>query len=63
MTETAKIFIEALLELDPKKRLGANSINEIKNHPFFAGINWSKIKEQKAPFKPSGRDLDTIYFP
>lgn len=32
------------LVTDPKDRLGVNGVEEIKAHPFFAGINWSKLK-------------------
>lgn len=47
----------------PSKRLGVNGIDEIKNHPFFNGFNWDKIKNMKAPFIPKlSSDYDTHYF-
>ena len=30
-------------------RLGKNGVSEIKAHPFFKGINWKNIRNQKAP--------------
>ncbi|XP_061395922.1 chromosomal serine/threonine-protein kinase JIL-1 [Musca vetustissima] len=55
--EHVKDFILKMLHKDPKKRLGGNSANatEIKNHPFFRGINWNELKSKrrKAPFKPA----------
>ena len=50
-------FLSWMLERDPKKRLGAGGIEEIKDHPFFKGINWKKLynKEVKPPFIPSNR--------
>lgn len=55
--ENVKDFILKMLHKDPKKRLGGNSRNatEIKNHPFFRGINWNELKSKrrKAPFKPA----------
>ncbi|KAM7355152.1 JIL-1 kinase isoform 1-T2 [Cochliomyia hominivorax] len=55
--ENVKDFILKMLHKDPKKRLGGNSCNaaEIKNHPFFRGINWNELKSKrrKAPFKPT----------
>lgn len=38
---------------DRRERLGINGVQEIKAHPFFSGINWRKIREQKAPFEPN----------
>jgi serum/glucocorticoid-regulated kinase 2 len=36
-----------LLEKDPSKRLGIkNGLQEIKNHQFFASIDWSKIEKK-----------------
>ena len=37
MTPESKDLIEKLLDPDPQKRLGANGVDEIKNHPWFAG--------------------------
>jgi hypothetical protein len=38
-------------------------IERIKAHPFFNGINWEHIREQKAPFQPElDSDTDTRYF-
>ena len=44
-------------------RLGKNGANEIKKHPFFKGVDWDNIREQKAPFIPElSSDYDTRYF-
>ena len=37
--------------MNPSERLGANSINEIKDHPFFKEINWA-LYNQKKLFNP-----------
>ena len=63
LSPEAHSLIEARLTMDPTLRLGAQSINEIKNHPFFKGIKFDEIMEMDAPFKPLGRDQDTTYFP
>jgi hypothetical protein len=34
-----------------EKRLGCNGIEEIKSHPFFAGIDWEHIRECKSVAK------------
>ncbi|GAA6007480.1 uncharacterized protein JCM10292_002419, partial [Rhodotorula paludigena] len=45
-------------------RLGRNSADEIKSHPFFAGVDWSTIRNIESPFIPQLRSLtDTSYFP
>ena len=44
-------------------RLGKNGANEIKKHPFFKGVDWDNIREQKAPFIPElSSEYDTRYF-
>ncbi|XP_073028142.1 phototropin-2-like [Primulina eburnea] len=43
-------LIHALLNRDPDNRLGSNSgANEIKNHPFFHGIDWPLIRCMTPP--------------
>lgn len=43
-------LVSQLLVHDPNERLGANNtIEELKNHPFFAGIEWGELWKQPAP--------------
>ncbi|CEP14693.1 hypothetical protein [Parasitella parasitica] len=49
---------------DPESRLGRNGPNEIKQHPFFYGINWEQIRNERSPHIPQLRSItDTSYFP
>lgn len=44
ISDKTKRFLKDLLKKDPKNRLGAiNGAIEIKNHPWFSGINWVDI--------------------
>ncbi|KAF8409847.1 hypothetical protein HHK36_002365 [Tetracentron sinense] len=46
----ARQLIHALLHRDPANRLGSTSgANEIKQHPFFRGINWPLIRCMSPP--------------
>ncbi|TPX33472.1 hypothetical protein SmJEL517_g03615 [Synchytrium microbalum] len=51
----AKDLLKGLLNRDPNERLGNEGPEAIKNHPFFADINWSKLMARKyqPPFKPN----------
>ncbi|KAK9459605.1 kinase-like domain-containing protein [Lipomyces oligophaga] len=55
MDKDARSLLTGLLNRDPNKRLGANGAEEIKNHKFFAEIDWKKLlgKKYPPPFKPS----------
>jgi len=40
------------------------TVLEIKNHPFFEGINWDELRSTSAPYVPQiSSDLDTSHFP
>lgn len=41
-----------LMDMNYKTRLGHENIEEIKNHPFFEGINWSTILNQPGLIVP-----------
>ena len=58
--EAKKLINDFLTE--PKKRLGFNGIEEIKNHIFFKGFNWEKIREMKPPFIPELSSPDDIKY-
>lgn len=47
-------FINKLLIRNPEQRLGANGIEEIKEHPWLADVDWDKMVQRKikSPFKP-----------
>ncbi|CAG8516349.1 1281_t:CDS:2 [Cetraspora pellucida] len=55
-SEDAKSLIKGLLARNPNNRLGShNDAEEIKNHPFFANIDWDALyrKQVSPPFKPN----------
>lgn len=59
-------FVKGLLNRNPKHRLGANGdAEELKNHAFFADIEWDKLgkKMMVPPFKPRLKsETDTSNF-
>ncbi|KAK4492014.1 hypothetical protein RD792_002802 [Penstemon davidsonii] len=61
----AKQLIYRLLHRDPKNRLGSREgANEVKQHPFFRGINWALVRCMKPPnldapiFEEKEKDVD-----
>jgi len=62
-----KDFINRLLVKDPARRLGGGVLDgeELKQHPFFATLNWDDVAKKKvtAPFVPRINDeLDVSNF-
>ncbi|KAL4435092.1 hypothetical protein ABPG74_003585 [Tetrahymena malaccensis] len=47
LSNPAKSLITQLLKKNPKERLGYNSIQQIKSHEFFEGIDWHRVYEKK----------------
>lgn len=55
-------LIESLID-DPDHRIGKHGIEDIKQHPWFHGFDWSNIDEMTPPFVPQLNDeTDTSYF-
>lgn len=56
LSPNARDLIQRLLHRDPKQRLGSGPTGdrEIFDHPFFAGVDWDKMKARKLspPFRP-----------
>ena len=67
-TPEAYDLLEKLMRFDPDDRLGGREagVLEIKQHPFFAGIDWELIEKKAlvAPWTPtlSNRTTDTSNF-
>lgn len=70
VSSEAKDLMNKLLCLDPRERLGVNKEDkfscggdEIRNHPWFDGVNWEKLLEDDAQFVPAPENPeDTEYF-
>lgn len=60
----AEHFIRSLI-CDSANRLGrVGGAQELKNHPFFHGVNWDGLRKIRAPFEPKLQsNIDTQYFP
>jgi len=47
-----------------ENRLGRGGAHEIKNHPFFRGVDFDSLRRIRAPFEPRlTSNIDTTYFP
>lgn len=59
----ARDLMESLICTDRKRRLGSRGAQEIKDHPFFAGIDWTNLTAEDGPFVPQISDPEsTDYF-
>ncbi|GAQ90246.1 hypothetical protein KFL_006180030 [Klebsormidium nitens] len=62
LTPEARDMIERLL-CDVEHRLGTRSVQEMKSHPFFYGIDWDNLYNVPAAYKPEvTNELDTQNF-
>ena len=50
---------------DSQNRLGrVNGAKDLKEHPFFHGVQWEGLRKIRAPFEPKLQsNIDTQYFP
>ncbi|KFY91756.1 hypothetical protein V500_04481 [Pseudogymnoascus sp. VKM F-4518 (FW-2643)] len=70
VSQEAKDLMNAMLCMSPAERLGANTgekfssgAEEIRNHPWFADVNWDTLLQDEAQFVPAPENLeDTEYF-
>ena len=58
VSDDAKDFIHKLLTVDPSKRLGSKSIDEIMHHQWFNGIDWENVESLDPVFVPDTSSLD-----
>ena len=63
MSAECRDLIDALLQVDPDVRLGHGGASELKEHPWFAGLDWDNLARAKAAFVPQlDCESDTSYF-
>ncbi|XP_039297809.1 microtubule-associated serine/threonine-protein kinase 3 [Nilaparvata lugens] len=59
----AKDIISELLQQNTRDRLGTGGPHEVKEHPYFDGMDWNSLLRQKAEFVPQlDHEEDTSYF-
>ena len=60
--DDAKDLISKILVKDPKQRIGYNSkdYSEIKNHPFFNGINFDELEYEAPPVSEIKEILEKV---
>lgn len=59
----ARDLMDRLMCYDPMQRLGARGAGEVRQHAFFAGINWDTVATSEASFVPEITDPEsTDYF-
>lgn len=59
----ARDLMDRLMSYDPKQRIGARGADEVKQHAFFAGLDWSTVTTNEASFVPEVTDPEsTDYF-
>ncbi|XP_039322518.1 microtubule-associated serine/threonine-protein kinase 3 isoform X4 [Saimiri boliviensis] len=59
----AQDLITRLLRQSPLDRLGTGGTHEVKQHPFFLGLDWAGLLRHKAEFVPQlEAEDDTSYF-
>ncbi|GAA5856763.1 hypothetical protein JCM8547_008829 [Rhodosporidiobolus lusitaniae] len=62
-TTLCKGLIKKLLNKDEHKRLGSQSgASEVKQHKWFASINWGLLRHQKPPIVPQISNAESVNF-
>jgi len=49
---TAAKLIYTLMHRDPASRLGAQDVSEVREHPFFVGLDFDKVLKREVPVPP-----------
>ncbi|KAL1131536.1 hypothetical protein AAG570_011153, partial [Ranatra chinensis] len=64
LSQEAQALLRVLFKRNPANRLGAEGVDEIKNHSFFATIDWDKLlrKAIQPPFKPGVSGADEAFY-
>lgn len=64
MSTEAQDFIQKLLDVNEKNRLGSGSsgVSNIKTHAFFKGIDWERLEQKhvEPPYKPETKNYDDL---
>eukprot|EP00930_Biecheleria_cincta_P057611 TRINITY_DN43511_c0_g1_i1.p1 TRINITY_DN43511_c0_g1~~TRINITY_DN43511_c0_g1_i1.p1 ORF type:complete len:814 (-),score=123.26 TRINITY_DN43511_c0_g1_i1:15-2423(-) len=59
-SQNAAKLIYALMHRDPASRLGAQDVSEVREHPFFIGLDFEKVLQREVPVPPFRRQTMPI---
>jgi len=64
MSPNAKDLVSRLLAREPGERLGSAKDGEVKQHPWFSGVDWRAAlrKDSPVPFKPNLPSSGTVKY-
>ena len=62
ISEPCGNLIRRLLDRDPTRRLGADSVEDVKQHQWLADVDWEKISDKKLPMpiQPEKTHIDLM---
>lgn len=64
LSDEARNILLKLLDRDPMQRPGAKNKMDLRNHPFFAGLDWEKLERKEIDPPPlEALDEDEIEMP
>ena len=47
MDKDAQDIVDSLLDIRPFNRIGMQGYDELKNHPYFKGMDFNKLEKRK----------------
>ncbi|TKR59848.1 hypothetical protein L596_029461 [Steinernema carpocapsae] len=61
---STRLFLRALLTRNTEYRLGRQGARQVKEHPFFAGVDWEQLRSKaiSPPYVPELRADPTSFF-
>ena len=63
LSKEAIDFMKSLMTYEVDQRLGSKGVHDVRNHPFFNGIDWDNLDKSDVPFKPEvDNEIDTTFF-
>jgi serine/threonine protein kinase len=57
MDSAAEDLIRQLLVKEPAMRIGAENLEDLKNHEYFKGVEWESLRKNPVPYNQNRRPV------